>query len=189
MIFYRLLIAFTTDVNEPFWHGIFYSFLFVLINLFQSCVWNYHQYQMSVIGIRLRSTLIGAIYRKSLVLAHHEKKTFTSGFVANLISVDSQKFSELLLSSFFLWTAPAQITVSIWLLWNELGLSVLGGLLLMIIFIPLNGMISGFVKQIQTKQMAEKDNRMKSTNEMLTGMKILKVKNNLRLIRLRSFLN
>lgn len=45
----------------------------------------------------------------------------------------------------------------------------------MILFIPINGYIAGLVKKIQTKQMALKDKRLKAINEMLNGMKVLKL--------------
>lgn len=75
----------------------------------------------------------------------------------------------------YIWTAPVQIGIALWLLWGELGISVLGGLFLMILFIPINGYIAGLVKKIQTKQMALKDKRLKAINEMLNGMKVLKL--------------
>lgn len=75
----------------------------------------------------------------------------------------------------FLWTAPVQIAISFYLLYNEMGVSVVGGIVLMILFIPINGYISAKVKGLQTKQMKLKDQRLRAMNEILSGIKVLKV--------------
>lgn len=173
---HRYMIAFTTDLSAPFWQGIFYTLIFVVVNVFTSITSAYHQYRMSVLGMRIRACLIGAVYRKSLVLANQSKKSYTTGEIVNLMAVDSQRFVDLLPWLCFLWTAPIQIGIALWLLWNELGISVLGGLVLMILFIPINGYIAGIVKGIQTRQMGLKDKRLKAINEMLNGIKVLKVR-------------
>lgn len=170
------MIAFTTSNDEPFWHGILFSFVFVLTNMVQSLTSAYHQHRMYLLGMRVRSTLIASIYRKSLVLASHQKKKYTTGEIVNLMAVDSQRFIDMVPWISFLWTAPVQIAIALYLLWNELGPSVLGGLILMIIFIPINAFVASKVKTLQGKQMKLKDKRLKAINEMLSGIKVLKVR-------------
>jgi ATP-binding cassette subfamily C (CFTR/MRP) protein 1 len=126
--------------------------------------------------MRIRTCLVSAVYRKSLVLSNYAKKGTTTGEIVNLMAVDSQRFIDLLPWLSFLWTAPVQVAIALWLLWNELGVAVIGGLLLMIAFLPINGYVASKVKQIQTKQMKLKDQRLKAMNEILSGMKVLKVR-------------
>ncbi len=126
--------------------------------------------------MRIRTCLVSAVYRKSLVLSNYAKKGTTTGEIVNLMAVDSQRFIDLLPWLSFLWTAPVQVAISLWLLWNELGVAVIGGLVLMIAFLPINGFVMSKVKQIQTKQMKLKDQRLKAMNEILSGMKVLKVR-------------
>lgn len=45
----------------------------------------------------------------------------------------------------------------------------------MIILIPVNGVIANKVKQLQIKQMQNKDERVKLMNEILSGIKVLKL--------------
>ena len=45
----------------------------------------------------------------------------------------------------------------------------------MIILIPINGVIAVFVRKLQVKLMKQKDVRVKKMNEILQGMKILKL--------------
>lgn len=169
------MIAFTTSTDEPFWHGVVFSCIFVITNVVQSLTSAYHQHRMYLLGMRVRSTLIASIYRKSLVLASHEKKKYTTGEIVNFMAVDSQRFIDMVPWICFLWTAPVQIAIALYLLYNELGLSVLGGLALMILFIPINAYVTKQVKNYQSQQMKLKDKRLKAINEMLSGIKVLKV--------------
>ena len=172
IIIFRYLIDFTTDYSAPLWHGIMYSFIFVLTSISSCFASAYQQNRMNVLGMRIRTCLISAIYRKSLVLASHAKKDYTTGEIVNLMSVDSQRFIDLLPWLCFLWTAPFQIGIAIWLLYAELGISVLGGLLLMIAFTPISAYTIKMMKHFQEKQMALKDRRLKAINEMLSGIKV-----------------
>ena len=72
-----------------------------------------------------------------------------------------------------LWSAPLQIVLCLVFLWQILGPSVLAGLLVMILLIPVNGFIAVKAKALQVKQMKEKDNRVKMMNEILQGIKVL----------------
>ena len=72
-----------------------------------------------------------------------------------------------------LWSAPFQIILCVVFLWNILGPSVLAGILVMILLIPLNAFIATKLKALQVQQMKEKDNRVKMMNEILQGIKVI----------------
>lgn len=61
------------------------------------------------------------------------------------------------------------------ILWKELGISSLAGLLIIIIMMPVSGYFSKIIKKIQRSIMNYKDNRIKSTNEVLSNMKTVKL--------------
>ena len=73
-----------------------------------------------------------------------------------------------------LWSAPFQILLCVIFLWDLLGPSVLAGIFVMILLIPLNAFIATKLKALQVKQMKEKDNRVKMMNEILQGIKVIK---------------
>ncbi|CAG2175220.1 unnamed protein product, partial [Oppiella nova] len=156
----KLLISFTTDADEPSWHGYMYAILLIFTNIFQSLINGYQAQRMSVLGMRIRTCLVSAVYRKSLVLSNHSKKDTTSGEIVNLMAVDSQRFVDMLPYLSFLWTAPVQIAISLYLLYNEMGLATLGGLVVMLLLIPVNGWVSTKIRTIQSKQMKLKDQRL-----------------------------
>ncbi|XP_023224012.1 multidrug resistance-associated protein 1-like, partial [Centruroides sculpturatus] len=91
------------------------------------------------------------------------------------MSVDSQRFMDLMTFLNLLWSAPLQIILAVYFLWNLLGPSVLAGIAVMILMLPLNGIIANKIKELQVQQMKNKDNRVKLMNEILNGMKVLKL--------------
>lgn len=48
-----------------------------------------------------------------------------------------------------LWSIPLQIGISIFLLWQQLGIATLGGLLVMILLMPVNAVFAIFLRKYQ----------------------------------------
>lgn len=130
---------------------------------------------MYLVGLWTKSSLISAIYRKSLTVTAEAKKGSTSGEIVNLMSVDVQKIQDMLPYLNMLWSSPLQITVAIYMLYQILGPSVIAGLVVMIVLIPVNGVSAAVTRKLQVKMMKQKDVRVKKMNELLSGMKILKL--------------
>ena len=91
------------------------------------------------------------------------------------MSVDAQRFMELTTYLNMIWSAPFQMCVSLYFLWKTLGPSILAGVAVMIILIPINGYIAKKTKMLQVEQMKHKDGRIKLMNEVLNGIKVLKL--------------
>lgn len=72
-------------------------------------------------------------------------------------------------------SAPLQILLAVYFLWQEIGPSILAGLSVMILLIPINFFIVRRTKRLQIKQMKDKDERLKVMNEILNGIKVLKL--------------
>ena len=70
------------------------------------------------------------------------------------------------------WSSPLQISLALYMLWEVVGPSVLSGFLVMVLLIPLNGVIAAKSRQFQIRQMKHKDQRVKSMNEILSGIKV-----------------
>lgn len=66
----------------------------------------------------------------------------TVGEIVNLMSVDAQRFMDLTTYLHTIWSAPLQIALAMYFLWQELGPSVLAGLGVLILLVPFNAYIS-----------------------------------------------
>lgn len=171
----KLLINFVENENEPNWRGYLYAGLLFGIASTQTLFLSQYFHRMFIVGLRIRTALISAIFRKALVLSNAARKTTTVGEIVNLMSVDAQRFMDLVTYLNMIWSAPLQISLAIYFLWQILGPSVLAGLFVMIVLIPVNGVIANKAKNLQIKQMKNKDERVKLMNEILNGIKVLKL--------------
>jgi len=67
-IFFRYLIAFVGNTNEPLWRGYFYVFLMMLTATLQTLILSQYFHRMYLVGMRVRTALTSAIYRKVNIL-------------------------------------------------------------------------------------------------------------------------
>ncbi|KAM9612292.1 ATP-binding cassette sub-family C member 2 isoform 6-T9 [Morphnus guianensis] len=171
----KLLIAFVSDEESFAWQGYLYAILLFLTALIQSlCLQQYFSLCFQL-GINVRASLIAAIYKKALTMSSATRKESTVGETVNLMSADAQRFMDMANFVHQLWSSPLQITLSIVFLWGELGPSVLAGIAVMMLLIPINGFLVAKAKTIQVRNMKNKDERMKIMSEILNGIKILKL--------------
>ena len=170
----NLLIDFVGS-DEPVWRGYFYTALIVAVTFIGTLLNAQTYYQQYLVGLRVRTALTSAVYKKSVKLSNVGRKEMTIGETTNLMSIDSQKFMELSLYANLIWTCPLQIALSMYFLWDILGPSCLAGFAVMALMIPLNTVVGKKLKKYQFEQMRCKDKRTKLMDEILNGMKVLKL--------------
>lgn len=157
------------------WHGFLFAVVFFALALLTALLNGQYQYYCFLVGYRIRTALISAIYRKALTISNAAKKNTTVGEIVNLMAVDAQRFFELINFLHIIWSGPMVIALCLFFLWQILGVASLTGLVVMILMIPLNGYVANKLKYFQVKQMIKKDERVKMMNEILGGMKVLKL--------------
>lgn len=168
------MIVFVREGGET-WKGYMYAFLLFFTAITQTSIQSQYLKRAFTMGMRIRSVLITLIYKKAITISNKARRERTVGEIVNLMAVDAQKFMELANHINQLWSAPLQISLAMYFLWQEMGPSVLAGLTVMIILIPINAIIANKNKRLHVKQMKHKDNRVKQMNEILNGIKVLKL--------------
>ncbi|XP_067859323.1 multidrug resistance-associated protein 1 [Heptranchias perlo] len=171
----KLLLQFVNDDKAPTWHGYFYALLLFFCAFIQTLFLHQYFHICFVTGMRLKTAIIGAVYRKAMIISNAARKTSTVGEIVNLMSVDAQKIMDLITYLNMVWSAPLQVILAMYFLWQNLGPSVLAGVAVMILLVPINGVIAMKTKNLQVTQMKEKDNRIKLMNEILNGIRVLKL--------------
>uniref|UniRef100_A0A8B9FKZ9 Canalicular multispecific organic anion transporter 2 n=1 Tax=Amazona collaria TaxID=241587 RepID=A0A8B9FKZ9_9PSIT len=198
------LIGFIKNKDAPAWWGYVIAALMFICAVLQTLILHQHFQYCFVTGMRLRTGITGVIYRKSLVITNSAKRSSTVGEIVNLMSVDAQRFMDLMTFLNMLWSAPLQIFLALYFLWQTLGPSVLAGVAVMVLLIPFNSAIAMKTRAFQVEQMRYKDSRIKLMNEILGGIKVLKLyawepsfsekvleirKNELRVLKKSAYLN
>lgn len=116
--------------------------------------------------------MTSALYKKSLLISAATRKVRTVGETVNLMAIDTQRFMDILTTLNVIWTSPLIIGLSLFFLWGYLGPSCLAGLAVMVILIPINSVISTYMRRYQFANMMTKDKRIKIMNEVLDGVKV-----------------
>lgn len=88
---------------------------------------------------------------QALVMSNNARKESTVGETVNLMSADAQRFNDVTNFIHLLWSCPLQIIISIIFLWIELGPSVLAGLLVMVLMVPINGLLATKSRTFQVR--------------------------------------
>ncbi|CAH1780875.1 unnamed protein product [Owenia fusiformis] len=171
-----LLISFVQNRDPFVWKGYLYASLLFLLSIGRALVSQQHFLGKITTGMRVRSALTAAIYRKALKLSNNSRKKYSLGQIINLMAVDSQKISDVCNFLHNIWTAPLNVTICMVLLWKYLGAASLAGLAALTILVTVNALLaSKTLKKYQVIQMKLKDMRLKLTNELLNGIKVIKL--------------
>ncbi|GAW21801.1 hypothetical protein ANO14919_113260 [Xylariales sp. No.14919] len=176
----RYLISFVdsyrpSNVPQPPIKGAAIAIAMFLVATLQTTM--VHQYfQLAfVTGMHIKSGLISAIYKKSLKLSNEGRSTKTTGDIVNYMAVDAQRLQDLTQFAQQVWSAPFQIILCMISLYQLVGWSMLSGIGVMLIMIPINGFIARFMKRLQKQQMKNKDSRSRLIAEIVNNMKSIKL--------------
>ncbi|KAL0855188.1 hypothetical protein Bca101_060340 [Brassica carinata] len=126
-------------------------------------------------GFRMRSSLVAMIYEKSLTLSCHSKQGRTSGEIINVMAVDTVRIGNFSWHMHDPWMVLLQVGLALWILYRNLGLASIAALIATILVMLVNFPFGRMQERFQEKLMEAKDNRMKSTSEILRNMRILKL--------------
>ena len=74
-----------------------------------------------------------------------------------------------------IWSAPLQIILVCYFIYNEVGPAMFAGMAVVIVSLPITGIIASFARKLQLQQMKDKDKRIKLLNEILSGIKVIKM--------------
>jgi len=132
-------------------------------------------FQLSAItGLMCRTVLISSIYQKSMMLSGKARMNFTMGKITNLMSTDTTRIDFLCGYFHIIWAAPVEILIGLGLLIRNLGVSGLAGFAIMVIMAPLQTKAMRMLSKLRRKAVLVTDNRVKLTQEMLNGIKVIK---------------
>ena len=76
---------------------------------------------------------------QALRLSHAARKASTVGEIVNLMSVDAQRIHDMCFNLHEMWAAVIFMIITMYLLWMQIGLASVAGLVLLLILAPING--------------------------------------------------
>jgi ABC-type multidrug transport system fused ATPase/permease subunit len=169
------IIHFLNDPHQPLRLGLSYVFGLFAANLLMSLCLRQYFWWCYRVGMNLRTSIVTAVYHKSLAISAASLSRKTLGEITNLMSVDSSRLQDLTPYLHALWYSLFQIVVAMFLLWQQVGVSCISGFFFIVVTIPITRRMSMHMKTLQKSLSSLRDERIKLTNEVLNGMKVIKL--------------
>jgi ATP-binding cassette subfamily C (CFTR/MRP) protein 1 len=127
----------------------------------------------TTIGHSSRIAVINAVYSKSLRLSATIGKEGGSGFV-NLMTVDAERVWQGFLKLHLPFCSISCIVIGCIELYITAGFSGLAGLLVILLFLPLQAFIASAISKARRLMSAETDKRVQLQTEVLSGIRVVK---------------
>ena len=167
--------SFGSDCGTAPWVGYFYAISIFGIGIFQSILLQAYWKITYSVALRVRTVLFSQIYQKTLNMSLVSRKEYTVGEIVTLMSSDAQTFKQVIPSLNKVWSMPLQIILAIYFLYQELGLSVFGGVFILVLLIPFNTYMGKKSQSVNRNQMEAKGTRLRRMYELLNSIKLIKL--------------
>ena len=127
------------------------------------------------LGLNVRVAVGQVVYAKALALPFRERQRFGTGAIVSYMQIDAGKLADALPYLHLVWSAPLQLALALALLYGQLGVSAFAGLGVMVLLMPVNIGIGRKQVKFTRAVMGSRDKRVKLTNEVLQGVRVLKL--------------
>ncbi|KAF9935782.1 hypothetical protein BGZ67_002988 [Mortierella alpina] len=167
--------SYATENPQPVELGIILAFGMFFASLLNSFFMAQYFQETMNIGVEGRTALIAMIYRKSLKLSSAAKQKSTAGEINNHMSVDAERLPDALTFLPMFISIPYELAIALWLLYQQIGWSVFVGLATILVMMPVQGIIAKFFTKAKSQKLESMDHRIRVMNEILSGIKIVKL--------------
>lgn len=170
----RFLIKFFNE-DQPLIVGLLIAFGLFFVSIIETALYNKYFISIYEAGLGTKASLQTMVYHKALTLSPESKKNRSTGDIVNIMSVDVARVQDITSQFQMLISAPIKLVLAIISLYSLLGKATFAGIVAMIIMIPLNTLLSRRLKTLHKTQMKYKDERTRTTSELLSSIKSIKL--------------
>ncbi|KAL8158488.1 hypothetical protein V2J09_000025 [Rumex salicifolius] len=126
-------------------------------------------------GLKVKSLLTAAIYRKQLRLSNAAKATHSGGKIMNYVTVDAYRIGEFTFWFHQTWTTSLQLCLALLILFHAVGPATIASLAVIALTVLCNAPLVKLQHKFQSKLMVSQNARLKASTEALVNMKVLKL--------------
>ncbi|XP_076388016.1 putative multidrug resistance-associated protein lethal(2)03659 isoform X2 [Megachile rotundata] len=128
------------------------------------------------VGMKIRVACCTLIYRKILRLSNSVLENETSaGQMVNFLSNDVNRLDYFVFSIHYLWIGPLQVFLIAYLIYREIGLGAITGMMTFLLCIPLQLYFGKRVSRLTLVSAQKTDNRLSLMNQIIAGVELIKM--------------
>ncbi|CAN1254228.1 ABC transporter C family member 6 [Linum perenne] len=157
------------------YEGYVLTMALLLAKCIESITERQYQFQTRLVGVRVRSLLSAAIYRKQLVLSNAAKTTHSPGEIMNYVTTDAYKVGEFSYWFHQIWTTILQISLALFIIYYSVGMATIAALITIILTVIGASPLTKSQLTYQRRITKQQDRRLKAIAEALANMKVLKL--------------
>eukprot|EP01118_Nematostelium_gracile_P016057 TRINITY_DN656_c0_g1_i1.p1 TRINITY_DN656_c0_g1~~TRINITY_DN656_c0_g1_i1.p1 ORF type:complete len:1510 (-),score=442.59 TRINITY_DN656_c0_g1_i1:26-4555(-) len=166
------IVEYVANPTIEWWRGVVYVAVVIICSYIGSIFYYRGLFLTNSIGLKMRVVLVQLVYRKVLTLG--ASRDANSGNIVNLVANDAQFVCDTLVAFTGGIIAPIQVLICIGLLGRIIHAYTLIALVVIVIIVPLTGAIGMKFKKLRFEIQRFADKRLKFTNELLSGIRIVK---------------
>ncbi|XP_072513955.1 ATP-binding cassette sub-family C member 2 [Salminus brasiliensis] len=155
------------------------EYIYTLVILGSACCYAVSQHLLQRLSRKTAASahavLTGALYRKALSLSNSPQHQTHRTEVVSQLSVDVDQVSELVETLPWLFCTSLRVALCVGILWMELGIAVVGGVILLSFLIPVHSALERRIRLLQCSQVMIREESKNLIREMLNEMKALKL--------------
>ncbi|CAH2256577.1 multidrug resistance-associated 7 [Pelobates cultripes] len=170
----NLLVNFMETGDDLLSWGILYTMGLFASGFLGAVLQNQFTHEVNKVMLAVRAAVLTSIYHKAVRGEGTSLATFSPGEVVNFMSTDTDRISNFCRSFHELWSLPLQFSVTLFLLYQQVGVAFLGGLGLAVLLVPLNKVVANRILDNNQEMLKHKDTRVKLMTELLSGMRVVK---------------
>ncbi|KAK7815528.1 hypothetical protein U0070_005640 [Myodes glareolus] len=166
-----LLVGFLEEGQEPLSHGVLYVLGLASGAVLSAVLQNQYGYEIRKVTLQARVAVLSVLYRKALQLGPNRPPT---GEALNLLGTDSERVLNFAGSFHEAWGLPLQLAITLYLLYQQVGMAFVAGLVLALLLVPVNKVIATRIMASNQEMLQHKDARVKLMTELLSGIRVIK---------------
>lgn len=155
------LVGFMEEEDAPISWGASCALGLFGSTLLSAVLRNIFVFEVSKVALSARAALVSVIYGKALRVSGGSLARFTLGEVVNFMSTDTDRVVNFFNSFHELWSLPFQFSITLFLLYLQVGVAFVGGLGVALLLVPLNKFLASRILDNNKHMLRHKDSRVK----------------------------
>jgi ABC-type multidrug transport system fused ATPase/permease subunit len=127
------------------------------------------------VGLQLRAGTLSLLQQKLLRTGYDRlQNSVGTGKIMTLAGVDTDRLINVCSVLLQCISQPAQVLIALYLLYGELGLGAMAGVLFAVLILPVNKFVCDLIGKLTRQQLQHKDVRVRATSQLLTHTRVVR---------------